>query len=160
MFDMTLTELLFILIDDAFFSAIAAVGFSLIFNVPQRLLFLCAMGGALAHSTRTLLLLSGGSIVISSFIAAALVGWIGVYWSRKYLVPRPVFTVASIIPMIPGTYAFQAMMSLFSLHQYGYTPELVASLLENGLTMTFILMAISFGLALPSVVIYRFKPIV
>ncbi len=153
-------ELLITLLDDAFFSAIAAVGFSLIFNVPQRLLFLCAIGGALAHSFRTLLLLSGTTIVPASFLAAALVGLIGVYWSRKYLVPRPVFTVASIIPMIPGTYAFQAMISLFSIYQLGYSPELMASLLENGLTMLFILMAISFGLALPSVVIYRFKPIV
>ncbi|WP_371378458.1 threonine/serine exporter family protein [Thalassotalea aquiviva] len=153
-------SLLLLLLDDAFFSAIAAIGFALVFNVPARLLFLCAAGGAIGHSFRTLLMYFDGSIVWSSFFAAALVGVIGVYWSRKYLVPRPVFTVASVIPMIPGTYAFKAMISLLSMQQVGYTEVLMANLFENGVTMVFILLALSFGLALPSVVIYRFRPIV
>lgn len=152
-------DLCLLILDDAFFSAIAAVGFAMVFNVPARLLFLCALGGALGHGSRTLLMHFGGTIVLSSFIAATLVGLVGVYWSRRYLVPRPVFTVASVIPMIPGTFAFKAMIGIFSLHQGGFSLEVLQSIFENGTTMLFILLALGFGLALPSVEIYRFKPI-
>ena len=49
-------ELLWLLAKDAFWSAIPAVGFAMLFNVPPRMLKYCAMGGALAHSLRTLLI--------------------------------------------------------------------------------------------------------
>ncbi|RKF14536.1 threonine/serine exporter [Alginatibacterium sediminis] len=153
-------ELFLSLVDDAFFSAIPAIGFALIFNVPKRMLVLCACGGAIAHSLRTLVMHSGVSIEWASLVASVTIGLIGVYWSRRYLVPRPVFTVASVIPMIPGTFAFKTIIGVFTLHDGGYSAEVMASVLENGLATLFILMALSFGLALPSILIYRFRPIV
>mgnify|MGYP006164540143 CR=1 FL=1 len=41
-------ELLTILLHDAFFSAIPAIGFAMVFNVPKRFLVYCAL--AQAHS--------------------------------------------------------------------------------------------------------------
>ena len=52
-------DLLWLLAKDAFWSAIPAVGFAMLFNVPPRMLKYCAMGGALAHSLRTLLIHHG-----------------------------------------------------------------------------------------------------
>ncbi len=49
-------DLLWLLAKDAFWSSIPAVGFAMLFNVPPRMLKYCAMGGALAHSLRTLLI--------------------------------------------------------------------------------------------------------
>jgi uncharacterized membrane protein YjjB (DUF3815 family) len=153
-------ELLIKLLDDAFFAAIPAVGFAMVFNVPTRMLRFCAIGGALAHSLRTLLMHFGVGIEWGTLIAAATMGLLGVYWSRRYLIPRPVFTVASIIPMIPGGYAFITVIGILELHDGGYSADLLSTVLENGLRTLFILVALSFGLAIPSVLIYRGRPIV
>lgn len=153
-------NLLSILLDDALFSAIPAIGFAMLFNVPARLLPLCAIGGAAGHASRTLMMHMGLGIEPASLLAAAFIGVIGVYWSRRYLVPRPVFTVASMIPMIPGTFAFKTIIGIFALHADGYSVEVMSIISKNGLTTLFILMALCFGLAIPSVVLYRFRPIV
>ncbi|RXJ57665.1 threonine/serine exporter family protein [Candidatus Marinarcus aquaticus] len=146
---------------DAVFSAIPAVGFAMLFNVPKSALKFCALGGAITYSLRTLFLDAGISIEISTFLASLILGIIGVYWSRKYIVPRPIYTVASIIPLIPGTFAFNAMISLVDMNSHGVTPELIAMFIENGLKSISILSAISFGLALPSLYYIRYnRPII
>ena len=81
-------------------------------------------------------------------------------WSRRLLAPRPVFSVASIIPMIPGSYAFKAMIAIVELNISGVTMELIQSAVENGLKAIFIVGALSFGLAIPSLVVYRNRPII
>ncbi|WP_419770585.1 MAG: threonine/serine exporter family protein [Candidatus Marinarcus sp.] len=146
---------------DALFSAIPAVGFGMVFNVPKSALKFCALGGAITYTTRTLFLNLGLSIELSTFLASLLIGMITVYWSRKYIVPRPIYTVASIIPLIPGTYAFSAMISLMDMNTHGVSPELISLFVENGLKSISILGAISFGLALPSLYFIRYnRPII
>jgi uncharacterized membrane protein YjjB (DUF3815 family) len=87
-------------------------------------------------------------------------GFLGLYWSRKHLIPRPVFTIASVIPMIPGSFAFTTVIGIVQLNSGGYSLELMQIVVENGLRTLFILAALSFGLALPSIIIYRGRPIV
>ncbi|WP_298943300.1 threonine/serine exporter family protein [uncultured Psychromonas sp.] len=151
---------LLLLITDAWFAWVPAVGFAMVFNVPRKMLIFCAAGGALTHSFRFLLLHFGIPIEWATFIASANMGFLGLYWSRKHLIPRPVFTVASVIPMIPGSYAFTAMIGLVEINTSGYSLELMQIVMENGLRTLFILTALSFGLAIPSILIYRGRPIV
>ncbi|RBW47746.1 threonine/serine exporter [Psychromonas sp. B3M02] len=153
-------ELLYLLLQDAWFAWIPAVGFAMVFNVPSRMLIYCAIGGALTHSSRFLLMHYGVPIEWATFIVSANMGFLGLYWSRKHLIPRPVFTVASVIPMIPGSYAFTAMIALVEINTTGYSLALMQLVMENGLRTLFILTALSFGLALPSILIYRGRPIV
>ncbi|WP_411992825.1 threonine/serine exporter family protein [Agarivorans sp. DSG3-1] len=153
-------DLIKLLLEDALFSAVPAVGFAMVFNVPTRMLAFCAIGGAFAHSLRTLCIYWGVPLEWATLVASTSVGLLGVYWSRRYLIPRPVFTVAAIIPMIPGSYAFTTMVGIISLYSNGFSEPLLATIIENGLRTMFILMALSFGLAIPSVVIYRGRPIV
>lgn len=106
------------LIIDGAFAATASLGFGMVFNVPKHTLKYCAMGGAIVYSLRTIFLHLNFGIEISTFLASAVIGIIALYWSRKYKIPRPVYTVASIIPILPGTYAFGAMTLLIQyLHQ-------------------------------------------
>jgi len=145
---------------DAWFAWIPAVGFAMVFNVPRNMLIYCAVAGAFAHSGRFLLMHFGMPIEWATLLVSTSVGFIGLYWSRKHIIPRPVFTVASIIPMIPGSYAFNAMIGLMEINTGGYSLELMQVVMENGLRTLFILTALSFGLALPSILIYRGRPIV
>lgn len=135
---------------DALWAAIPAIGFGMIFNVPRSALPLCALGGALTYGLREVLLHHHLSIELSTFIAATTIGIIGVFWSRRYVMPRPIYTVPSIIPMIPGKYAYEMMISLVSMNTDGVTNALLSSFIENGLHAVSILFAIAFGLVLPS----------
>ena len=153
-------ELIYLLLVDAWFAWIPAVGFAMVFNVPRHMLIYCAIGGALTHSSRFLLMHYGIPIEWATFIVSTNMGFLGLYWSRKHLIPRPVFTVASVIPMIPGSYAFTAMIALVEINTTGYSLALMQLVMENGLRTLFILTALSFGLAIPSILIYRGRPIV
>lgn len=150
----------FLFLLDAWFAWIPAVGFAMVFNVPRKMLVYCAVGGALAHSGRFILMHVGMPIEWATLVVSTGVGFLGIYWSRKHLIPRPVFTVASVIPMIPGSYAFTAMVGLVEINTGGYSLALMQAVMENGLRTLFILTALSFGLALPSILIYRGRPIV
>ena len=149
------------LIVEGLFASFAAVGFAIVFNVPKETLKYCAIGGAIAYDVRTILLNLNLGIELSTFLASTIVGIIALYWSRKYLIPRPVYTVASIIPIIPGTFAFSAMISLVDMNTHGITPELAELSITSGLKVISILGAISFGLALPSLYFMRLnRPVI
>lgn len=146
---------------DALFAAIPALGFAMLFNVPKSALKYCALGGAIAYGSQKAFITLNLQIEIATFLASLIIGIIALYWSRRNLVPRPVYTVASIIPMIPGTYAFTAVISLMDMNSHGVSPELIEVFIESALKSVSILGAISFGLALPSLYLMRYKrPIV
>lgn len=153
-------ELVSLALWDAFWSAIPAVGFAMLFSVPPRFLKYCAVVGALAHSMRAVLMHYGVPIEWATLAASSLVSLVFVYLSRRLLAPRPVFTVACIIPMIPGKFAFNTIIAVLSMNSAGVSEHLINAAIENGLKTLFILMALSFGLAIPPLIIYRNRPIV
>jgi len=148
------------LLNDMFFAAIPAVGFALVFNVPVPALKYCALGGALGHGARYLMMQSGIPIEWATFFAATLVGMIGVHWSHKFLAHPKVFTVAALIPMVPGVFAFKAMIAMVEINHLGYQPALIATLMENFLKAMFIIAGLAVGLAVPGLLFYRRRPIV
>ncbi|WDP93113.1 MAG: threonine/serine exporter family protein [Desulfobacter sp.] len=148
------------LLNDMAFAAVPAVGFALVFNVPRNALGYCALGGALGHGSRFLFMASGIPIEWATLFAASLVGMIGVYWSRRFLAHPKVFTVAAVIPMVPGVYAFKAMIALVEINHMGYTQELAGAIAENFLKAMFIIVGLALGLAMPGLLIYRRRPVI
>ena len=151
---------LLLLLDDMFFAAIPAVGFALVFNVPPKALKYCALLGALGHVTRTILMHNDVPIVFATLVGAALIGFIGVHLSHRYLAHPKVFTVAAIIPMIPGVQAYKAMIAIVQIHHYGFSNALFEQMIASFINTTFILGALVFGLALPGLLFYGEKPVV
>lgn len=146
------------LLEDMLLSAIPAVGFAMVFNVPMRALPWCALLGAIGHGSRTLMMSAGLAIEWSSFFAAILIGCIGIQWSRWYLAHPKVFTVAAVIPMFPGIYAYAAMIAAVKLSHFGYSEPLFITLITNFLKASFIVGALSVGLSLPGLWLYRKRP--
>ena len=133
----------------------------MVFNVPPHALIYCFFGGAISHTLKDTLMSIGFSIEFATFISACVIGIIALYYSRKNFIPRPVYTVASIIPLIPGTYAFTAIISLVDINTHGVDPILVNIFIENFLKSLAILGAISFGIAIPSLYFLRYnRPII
>lgn len=139
-------------------AAIPAVGFAMVFNVPARALKYCGLLGAIGYGARIVLIEFGLQIEWASFVSAILVGVIGIQWSRWWLAHPKVFTVAAVIPMFPGISAYIAMISVVKISQFGYNTELIEVLVTNFLKASFIVGALSIGISLPGLWLYRKKP--
>ncbi len=103
---MDVIRIITLMLEDMLLSAIPAAGFAMVFNVPRRALPWCALLGAVGHGSRTVMIMMGLNIEWGTFLAAMLVGCIGIQWSRWYLAHPKVFTVAAVIPMFPGISLF------------------------------------------------------
>ncbi len=148
------------LLHDMLFAAIPAVGFALVFNVPVKALKYCAIGAALGHGSRYLLMHYGVPIQWATLCAATLVGMVGVYWSQRFMAHPKVFTVAAIIPMVTGVFAFKAMIALVEINSLGFSDALWATMMNNGIKALFIIAALAIGLAMPGLLFYRRKSVV
>jgi uncharacterized membrane protein YjjP (DUF1212 family) len=140
-------------------AAVPAVGFALVFNVPVSALGYCAAGGAIGRGGRYLLVTSGVPIELATFVAAAAVSLLGVYFAQRLRAHPKVFTVAAMIPMIPGVAFFTALSAVVEI-QKGFTPELLATAVTSGLRAAFIVAALAVGLAVPGLFFYRRRPVV
>ncbi len=148
------------LLQDMALAAVPAVGFGMLFNVPARVLGYCAVLGALGHGLRFLLLRAGVPIEVGTWIAATVISFIGV-WQAQVLRAHPkVFTVAAVIPMIPGVALFTALITIQQLYVKGATQELLTQAIDSGLRAFFIVAALAVGLAMPGLMFYRRRPVV
>lgn len=133
----------------------------MLFNVPVRALPYVAAGGALARGLRTALMLGCGmSVELATLVAVTALGMTGVWWARRLRAHPKVFTVAAVIPLVPGVAAFTSLMAVLQISQGGYSPELGRIAVEHGLRAFLIVGAMTVGLAAPGLLIYRGRPIV
>lgn len=143
-------------------AAVPAVGFGMVFNVPRGALILCAAGGGLGRGLRYLLFADGRGLPIelATFIAASAVSLLGVYVAQRFRAHPKVYTVAAMIPMIPGVPFFTALIAVAEIQRRGLSQELLNTAISSGLRATFIVAALAVGLALPGLLFYRRRPVV
>jgi len=136
---------------DAFWAAVAALGFAVLFNAPRRALPAILLAGALGHATHTALVMVGVSVEIAVLAGALLIGLLGEFFQRRMRIPRVVFTVPGVIPMVPGSLAFGAMEKLLGV--LTAPPDVAAELLARAsvdiIHTGFILMALAVGISVP-----------
>ncbi len=153
-------NILFQLLQNMMLASVPAVGFGLVFNVPRSALIYCAAGGAIGRGGRFLLITAGMPIELATFVAASVVSLLGVYIAQRLRAHPKVFTVAAMIPMIPGVPFFTALLAVVEIQRRGLTPELLNTAITSGLRAAFIVAALAVGLALPGLLFYRRKPVV
>ena len=93
----------------------AAVGFAVLFNVPIRTLWVIFLLGALGGSLKFLTMKLGGGIILGSFFGAMLVGFLSIYAAHFRHAPPFVFAIPSVIPMVPGAFAYRMMLGIIRL---------------------------------------------
>ena len=155
---MGVINFMLLLLQDAVLSAIPALGFAMVFNVPQRALPWCALLGVIGHTSRFVMMNLDFNIEWATFLAALLIGSIGIQWSRWYLAHPKIFTVAAVIPMFPGISAYTAMISAVKISHFGYSEEMMITMLSNFLKASSIVGALSIGLSIPGLWLYRKRP--
>ena len=154
-------KLLLDLLQQMALALVPAVGFGMVFNVPKRALGYCAAGGALGRGLR-FLLVDGAHIPVewSTLLAAATVSLLGVLVAQRLRAHPKVFTVAAMIPMIPGVPLFKTLIAIVQIQQKGPSDELISTAIASGLQAFFVVAALAVGLAMPGLLFYRRKPVV
>jgi uncharacterized membrane protein YjjB (DUF3815 family) len=160
---MSTNELLGALLLDLIWSAVAALGFAMLFNVPRRWLAFCAALGALGHGTRWLLMNGGASIEIGTLMGALLVGFAGYALGRRLRVPTAIFHIPGIIPLVPGRVAYEAMIGLLQVTtatSLTVQQTLLAEFSVNAIRVGIMVAAIAIGIAIPRLLFDREAPVV
>ncbi len=136
----------------------AAVGFAVLFNVPIRTLWVIFLLGALGGSLKFLTMKLGGGIILGSFFGAMLVGFLSIYAAHFRHAPPFVFAIPSVIPMVPGAFAYRMMLGIIRLTG-DVDPSVYETLMHdtvnNGLKALFVLMALSLGVSAPMLLFRR-----
>ncbi|MCX6073762.1 MAG: threonine/serine exporter family protein [Campylobacterales bacterium] len=136
---------------DPLFAALAALGFAIIFNVPKKFLLFVGITAIIGFAVKSLLSQSGIGIELSTLLGAIVIGSIGKIFSTIYKEPHQIITIASVIPMVPGTFAFKTIISLLDfVSAPAPSYELLAQTTFYAAKTGFILAAIALGVAAPS----------
>jgi len=145
-------EMIRLVLIDGLLAAIAAVGFAVISNPPRNAIFVSAILAALGHSLRFFLIKSGLDISLSTFVAATFIGLLSMLFARIIRCPAEVFSFPSLLPMIPGMFAYRTILTLIRFMQSTDAVKAQGFMLDffhNGLTTLFILLALVVGVSLP-----------
>ncbi|MFD1953287.1 threonine/serine exporter family protein [Paenibacillus thailandensis] len=92
-------------------SFIGTAGFSVLFNVPRRTVIQCGFVGMLGWFLYTSCLRIPVDPIIAALVASCVVAVVSQIFAKVYKTPIIVFSVAGIIPLVPGGTAYDAMRS-------------------------------------------------
>lgn len=132
----------------------AALGFAVLFNVPPRALvavwLLAVAGGFVKLVTLGL----GLGPVTASLLGASTIGVLSIPAAHNRHAPPMVFSIAAVIPMVPGVFAYRTMIGLVQLtgEVDSAYQQALSETINNGAKALFILMALAVGVALPNIV--------
>ncbi|MGL4293789.1 MAG: threonine/serine exporter family protein [Bacteroidales bacterium] len=146
---------------DGLLAAVAAIGFAIISNPPRQAILISAFLAAVGHGTRYFLMHCPGieyPITAASFIAAFLIGLLSIPFARKIHCPAEVFSFPSLLPMIPGMFAYKTVLGLTKfLHASGNADSTIylVDFFRNGFTTIFVLFALVVGVAIPIFIFHR-----
>ncbi len=141
------------LAEDALFSALAAWGYLFLFNVPWRLAWVGVLCGVASHTSRTFCLHHGIDIVTGSFLGALAAGFLATAFARWFRAPISAFAFPGVVAMIPGAFAFRAVIGYFEIIQAGAKAPypLLAETLALSATSLLMVLAIAIGVAAPMI---------
>ena len=108
-----MTDLLILLIRDMLLSFVVAVGFALLFTTPRRVLWVAGLLGGLGHGLR--FLQNQVNIIPATLAGAVFIGLMGIFMSHRVHTPPVVFTMPACITMIPGLFAYRAMLGCIKI---------------------------------------------
>jgi uncharacterized membrane protein YjjP (DUF1212 family) len=144
--------------EDVIAAGVAIAAYCVFFSTPLTMLPWPMAVGMLAHALRwAALSLFGFGVAAGALIACVAVGLIITPVSRRTHMPFAAIGFASVVSMIPGVYLFRMGSGLVQLAQGTQGPNGVADTVASGATAAMIILAMSFGLIIPKLVIDYFS---
>src|SRR5574342_758934 len=106
-------------------SFIASAAFGIIFNAPKESLFKCGFSGMIGWIVYYGLDYNGFGTVFATLMASFLIAVVSQVFAKAYRTPVIIFSVAGIIPLVPGGLAYDAMRN-FVENNYNIAISLAA----------------------------------
>ena len=137
--------------EDALFSALAALGYLFLFNVPGRIAWACVVCGVASHTTRTLCMHLGLDILSGTLIGALAAGFLAQGFARHFRAPAVAFAFPGVVAMIPGAFAFRVVIGCLQIVTAGAAAAttLVTETLALSVSCLLMVAAIAVGIAAP-----------
>lgn len=153
------TAMVWMVLGDAAFAAVAGAGFAVISNPPRRALPYVALLAAAGHALRFYLMnYAGVGIATATLLAAFAMGCGSVLLTRRLRVPAEFFSFPALLPMIPGMYAYKTILALLRFMDVQESAQRAHWLLEichNGLTVLLVMCALVIGTLLPLYIFHK-----
>ena len=89
-------------------SFLAAAGFGVLFNAPRKTLFYCGFVGMTGWLVYFAFQRVTEDAVQASFLGAFTVALVAHFFAKRFKTPMIIFSVAGIIPLVPGGLAYNA----------------------------------------------------
>lgn len=133
---------------DVLFSGLAAFGFAVLFDAPRKAVAAIVICGALSHGARTGIMALGVDIGLATLVGAFLAAVLAMRFARRLAAPWTAFAFPGVVSMVPGSYAFRAMIGALDIMSSGNSPrpELVGATLSALISACVLTVAIAIGL--------------
>ncbi len=142
----------FVLLEKGIWLGCAGVGFAALFNVPRRTLGIIYIISALGGMLKFYLVSLETGLILAALCGSSLIGFSSVLAAHYRKAPPMTFALPALIPMIPGFFAYKAMVGIMKLTAEK-DPDVYSKLffetVNNGLSALFIILALSAGVAVP-----------
>ncbi len=136
-------------------AAIAAMGFSTIFNVPKRLLVFIAIGGIISVCTRNFINFDMNmGLPLGSFIGAVAVSIYASCILNYVQTPMYVITIPSVIPMIPGVLMYRLMFGIINIGKLNIVSFM--NIFHWGVIAILTTLGIAVGAAIPNILAKKY----
>ena len=124
--------------------------FAVFFNLPPRLLFAAACGGAICVCTRNFFVFElGFGSEIGTLAGATLVSLSAmkaVHWLHT---PSLVLVVPAVIPLVPGVLIYRFLFAVINIRRISLDDLLLA--VQSGVDAALIILGIAIGAAAPNI---------
>jgi uncharacterized membrane protein YjjP (DUF1212 family) len=141
--------------EDVIAAGVAVAAYSVFFSTPLSMLAWPVIVGMAAHAFRwTVLSELGLDVAAGALIACAAVALILTPISRRKHMPFAAIGFASVVSMMPGVFLFRMASGLWTIASDPQaTFEVVRATMSDGLTAAMIILAMSFGLIVPKLLV-------
>ncbi len=93
-------------------SFVATLGIAVLFNAPRKSLIHCGLVGIIGWITYYALIQDKLDSVPASFASAFVIAILAHILAKIYKMPMTIFSIAGIIPLVPGGMAYEAMRAI------------------------------------------------